>query len=595
MLRILLLAICVVVGASLLPVQPPQQSTFADPAFVRYFQRAGVQGRALLWGAGPIESIVEPFSGAPGNRRLVEYFERGRMELATDDTESSAGVTVGLLVREMATGNVQVGFDAFVQGEPAAVPIFGSGDGTATERVTYADFAADARARDADRTRGDDNSVTAWMTPGGTVEERAAPELVALGRYDAETGHNIPAIVDRWLATAPLGALEPLEVLGHPISEPYWVESGKGPQGVSLVQLYERRLVVYTPGLPEGERFSLANSGRHYYQWRYADGTNAGAHAAARRDSVESILPVGEPVGLTVPEGFSATRVDVSAGDVVDIDVGPDGRIALLRAGGRVDLYDPRTGSMAEEPFIENLVNPIALSWSGTALYVVDDLGVQRFEDVDADGQPDVIASIIADGLARASVALDAGPDAGVYVAGRTPAATGTPETDMAERPIWTINEDGAILNEARLPVSSGPLLADPDGLVWFVDAERRLASLDLETGVVERRMDLAALGTDATVVGLVLYRQDGTAGSPDSDVLAIVRDGDAGGRLVRILPGRRSATPTPPAGEAVPAGALVEFAAGFDQPVAAATGLDGSLYVLDSGREALYLIRPSR
>ncbi len=590
MLRILLLAIGVVVAVSLLPIQSTQPSAFADPAFVRYFQRTGAQGRALLWGAGPIVSLVEPFTGAPGNRRLVEYFERGRMELATEDPEAPGRVTTGLLVREMATGNVQVGYEDFVQGDPAPLPIFGGASGDPAGRVTYADFAADARDRAGDRP-GD--AVVAWMTPGG-VAEHAAPERVTLGRYDAQTGHNVPGIVDDWLAGAPLGALTPLEALGHPISEPYWVESGKGPAGVSLVQLFERRVLVYTPGLPEGERFTLTSSGRHYYQWRYANDPAPGVPAATRRESIAGFLPVGEPVGLTVPDGYSAARVDIDVSGVVDIAVGPAGRVALLRSAGQVDVYDPRAGAPAGAPFVEHLPNPVALAWSGTSLYVADDRGVFRYADRDADGRPEIAEPVAAGGMSRASVALGAGADGGVAVAGFPAARTATPEA-AAGRPLRVVNERGVVLHAATLASPAGPLLVAPDGVVWFVDADRYLASLDPATGAVAVRMDLATLGADATVVGLLLYRADGTAGTVANDLLAVVRDGDSGGRLVRLMPAERPARATPAVGTPPPSGAVVEFASGLDRPRQASAGLDGSLYILDTAREALYLIHPTR
>ena len=591
MLRILLLAVGVVVAVSLLPIQPTQQSTFADPAFTRYFHRTGAQGRALLWGAGPIVSLVEPFTGAPGNRRLVEYFERGRMELAGEVADAAGSVTTGLLVREMATGNVQVGYDAFVQGAPAVLPLFGAASSEPAGKVTYADFTEDARSRAGDRTGGE---VVEWMTAGG-IAERPAPERVTLDRYDVETGHNIPGITDGWLATAPLGALSPLEALGHPISEPYWVDSGKGPQGVSLIQLFERRVVVYTPGQPEGERFTLTSSGRHYYQWRYASDPAPGAPAAPKRESFARILPVGEPLGLTVPDGFTAARVDVDVAGVIGIAVGPDDRVALLRSGGRVDLYDPRAeASAAAEPFVDHLPNPVALAWSGASLYVADDRGVYRYEDTNADGEPDVAELVAEGGMARVSVALSDGPDAGVAVAGRPSASPATPEAG-ADRLLRVIDERGDVLRAATLPAPAGPLLVAPDGGVWFVDASRQLASLDPATGAVTTRMDLATLGADASVAGLLLYRADGTAGTPASDVLAVVRDGDSGGRLVRLLPADAAGAATPVTGASPPAGALVEFATGFDRPIDATSGLDGSLYVLDAGREALYVIQPSR
>ncbi|MCO5177696.1 MAG: hypothetical protein M9890_12115 [Thermomicrobiales bacterium] len=577
------MAIGVVIAASLLPVEPTQQSAIADPAFVAYFQRTSEQGQALLWGNGPIASLVEPFTGAPGNRRLVEYFERGRMELASEDGEDE--VTTGLLVREMATGDVQVGYDSFVRSDPAQVALFHPSTGS-IESVTYADFSEDVRSRAADRTESS-GTVIAWLLPGGDIEERTTPERVSLTRYDDATGHNVPGIFDSWLATAPLDGMTPLEALGHPISEAYWVESGKGSGGVSLVQLFERHVVVYTPGLPEGERFSLARSGRHYYQWRYA----SAPAAAAKRESISEILPVGEPVDLSVPQGYSASRLSVNAEDVIDIAEGPDGRLALLRASGSVDLYDPRqAGDAALQPFVEQLVNPVAITWSGTSLYVVDDSGVTRYEDSNADGQVDRSSVLVSEAMQRSSVALTAGSDAGVTVAGRA-ASTATPETEVDGRDLQTVAERGGVTWVARLSSSSGPVLVDPSGAIWTVNAQGSLVRINAETGAEQERMDLATLGADASVVRLLLYRSDGLAGDPATDLLAVVRDGSSGGRLVRLMPTLNDAA-TPTTGP--PAGAVVEFASGFDRPAAVTVGLDGSLYVLDSGRHAIYLIRPS-
>ncbi|MEI2617896.1 MAG: hypothetical protein V9F06_09730 [Thermomicrobiales bacterium] len=584
MLRILLLAVGVVVAVSLMPIQSTQPSTFADPAFTRYFQRTGTQGRALLWGQGPIVSIVEPFTGAPGNRRLVEYFERGRMELATEAEDGASRVTVGLLVREMATGNVQVGYDAFVQVAPAAVPIFSAMPGLPADQVTYANFADDARSHTADRTGAE---VDAWMTSSGATEQ-IGPERVILGRYDPQTGHNVPAITDGWLAAAPLGALSPLEAVGRPISEPYWIDSGKGPIGLSLVQLFERRAIVYTPGLPEGERFTVTSAGRHYYQWRYSAELTPAAPAAPTRSSFSQLLPGGDLKGLTTPDGFKSERLDVNVTDVVDIAVGPDGRVALLRSGGRVDLYDPRSGSVAAEPFVDHLVNPIALAWSGTSLYIADDRGVYRYEDARLDGRPNQSSPVVSGAMSRPTVALGAGPEASVVVLGRPLSPGGTPEAADAARLLRIIDGKGDLLRAEDLPGGSGPMLVAPDGSVWFVGADRQLSSFDPATGDVTARIDLSSLGANASVVRLMLYRADGTAGATASDILAVVRDGDSGARLVRLLPADQPRL-------AVPAGAVVEFASGFDRPVAAASGLDGSLYVLDAGRDALYVIRPSR
>ncbi len=61
-----------------------------------------------------------------------------------------------------------------------------------------------------------------------------------------------------------------VRVLGLPITEPYWVKAKIG--GVEkdvLVQLFERRVLTYTPSNPPGWQVEMGNVGRHYWECRY--------------------------------------------------------------------------------------------------------------------------------------------------------------------------------------------------------------------------------------------------------------------------------------------------------------------------------------
>ena len=61
-----------------------------------------------------------------------------------------------------------------------------------------------------------------------------------------------------------------LSVVGLPISPAYWVTARVGgmPTAVML-QLYERRVLTYTPANPPGFHVEMGNIGQHYYQYRY--------------------------------------------------------------------------------------------------------------------------------------------------------------------------------------------------------------------------------------------------------------------------------------------------------------------------------------
>src|SRR5215204_182176 len=82
---------------------------FAASLFQEVWQRgdgpiaSGQISRSWLWGPGPGASTREPFAGSGDGTRLVQYFDKARMELneAVTDPTSMWRVTTGLLVSEM--------------------------------------------------------------------------------------------------------------------------------------------------------------------------------------------------------------------------------------------------------------------------------------------------------------------------------------------------------------------------------------------------------------------------------------------------------------------------------------------------------------
>jgi hypothetical protein len=579
------------VAVSFLPIEASRPSTFADPAFARYFHRTDVDGQALLWGGGPIVSLVEPFTGAPGNRRLVQYFDRGRMELIVDGEGRDVQVTEGLLVKEMATGNVQLGYDSFVQTDPANIPILGA---PSASTLTYADF-RDATSRAPDRTASD-NVVDNWITSGGEVTERSGPVTVRNSQYVGATGHNIPDVFVAWFATRPFGSVDAQDALGYPITDAFWIDPGAADSGPSLVQFFERRVVVYTPSLPTDTRFTLTNAGRHYYRWRYGNDPSGGQQAAAMsgQNQRSVVLPSEGDAGLTLPEGYRASGLLDNLKGVIDFAVGPAGRLALLHDSGTVTLVDPSNPSAAALPFVDHLANPVALAYAGTDLYVVDDTGLHCYKDSNADGQVDTQQDVIGTGFARDSVVLAPGLDGALYVSG-VPADNATQPAAITSRVLQRVNPDGTIDTLPSFAVERGSsILVDGSGKFWLVDDEQQLDSIDPETGIAATRLDVSTLGAKSRISDLLLYRQDGTNGTPRTDLIALVVNGDAG-RIVRLQPAQRDATPsaTPDTGNRP--GAIVDFISGFERPSAMATGFDGSLYVLDEGRATLYLIQPTR
>lgn len=597
MFRVLLLAIGVIIAVSLLPVQATQPSAFADPAFAALYNTSNAQQRALLWGSDPLVSLIEPFTGAPGDRRLVQYFDRGRMEMATLGTDER-DVTQGLLVREMATGNVQVGYDTFVQGAPAVVPVFSSARAEPDQMLlTYADFANVVHLRAGDRTSGEQRLVDEWIEPGGTVTEQAAPATVMMTIYEEESDHNIPDVFASWFETEPFGSITRREALGLPITEAYWVYSGRGTNGISLIQMYERRVVVYTPDLPEAERYSLTNSGRHYYRWRY--GNNALNETTSQARSVRPATQ--SDAGLTLPQGYTATVLRRDMPELFGMAVAPDGRVALGNPDGTVTFIDPRNPDVRSPfPAVEFLANAVDLTYAGGTLYVVDDAGLHRYIDIDADGRVEAIEDIDTAAFVRESVALAPGPDGSLFYCGLpvndSATATTTAEASGA-RTLLTIGAGETSPSAVSLEIdANGPLVVDEDGVIWVINDTGQLIQVQPGTrDTVMLETDVARNNSAPTVVKMLLYRSDGASGDPMTDLIAIVAsESGTGGRIVRLHPAQANLSAGTSAPLVSQPGAIVDFITGFDRPTLMATGLDGSLYIYDAGRGALYWIRPA-
>ena len=62
-----------------------------------------------------------------------------------------------------------------------------------------------------------------------------------------------------------------LAAIGFAITEPIWANVRVAGRTVPvLMQAFERRVLTYTPGNPEGFKVEYGNIGQAYYRWRYA-------------------------------------------------------------------------------------------------------------------------------------------------------------------------------------------------------------------------------------------------------------------------------------------------------------------------------------
>ncbi len=257
-------------------------------AFTRTWQRTDEPVRQLavtrtwMWGNEPFTgALTEAYAEAPGHERTVQYYDKSRMEITNPggDAQQLWYVTNGLLVRELITGQMQVGDAQFEPHTPAEVNA--AGDPGGTTGPTYASFAGllDAAPLDegaaivqqldrAGNVTSDDQLASYGVTAAFHVQEPGLDHRVASVFWDFMNSEGLiyrngGYVIDKLFEN-------PFYATGYPITEAYWtwVQVGSVYQNV-LIQCFERRCLTYTPNNPAGWQVEAGNVGRHYYEWRY--------------------------------------------------------------------------------------------------------------------------------------------------------------------------------------------------------------------------------------------------------------------------------------------------------------------------------------
>jgi plastocyanin len=238
---------------------------FADPAFQQLWAKtdANPSGRSYIWGPAPFTppGLMEDYTNAPGGKRLVQYFDKARMELNTP----GGPVTAGLLSVELISGKQQNGDTAFVQRAPANVTVAGDTD---NPFPTYADL---AKLQGAEQDNSGSGAPVAKMVnpngAAGTYTPATSDPLAKTTGYDTMTKHNIPKAFADFRNAPDLGGIQ---AIGLAITEPVWANVKVNNKTVPvLVQAFERRVLTYTPDNPVLFRVEYGNIGRAYYAWRY--------------------------------------------------------------------------------------------------------------------------------------------------------------------------------------------------------------------------------------------------------------------------------------------------------------------------------------
>ncbi|HLT20115.1 MAG TPA: peptidase domain-containing protein [Thermomicrobiales bacterium] len=260
--------------------------------------------RTWMWGPSAFTSpMVEWMSDNPGNGRVVQYFDKSRMEITDPNADPSSiwYVTNGLLARELVTGQLQLGLDDFQQREPADVNV--AGDEIDPNAPTYRSFAGLLDTPPLD----EGQVITARVDRAGNVSDdpALAERGVTATAFVPETNHRIAAPFWDFMnasglvhqngvnVEAPLFE-SPFFATGLPITEAYWtrVTVNGEPRDV-LVQVFERRVLTYTPDNEPAWQVEAGNVGRHYYQWRY--GVSAPDEPPATPPGTQNIGPTPLP------------------------------------------------------------------------------------------------------------------------------------------------------------------------------------------------------------------------------------------------------------------------------------------------------------
>lgn len=285
---VVLLALWLAVSGVLVAGPAPVQA--ADAAIHRTWTRtdkpvaSGRVTRTWMWGPALTAEMPEADSGSTSGTRTVQYFDKARMELPTDPNADPASiwyVTNGLLAKELITGQIQLGPGPgdYEQRAPAGINI--GGDGDDPNGPTYASFAGHL----ADTPTSDGALITQRLERDGSVSEDT---LLQSYGVTAQTRVTVPGLDHQvasvfWEFMTARGTVydngsyveaalspDPFYATGYPVTEPYWttVRVG-GTERTVLVQVFERRVLTYTPENDPEWRVEAGNVGRHYYEWRY--------------------------------------------------------------------------------------------------------------------------------------------------------------------------------------------------------------------------------------------------------------------------------------------------------------------------------------
>ena len=211
--RYFVLLVLAIAFVPILSIPLDAAPAFAAPVFQALWQDGeGDHDELLGVPLNPTSVRHEAYNGSPGDMRLVQYFDKGRMELNRPSTPVASS---GLLTVELLRGQIQTGDATFEIMAPRISPLRG------TRRISGRPsrcFSSGRRhcSRPAREDRRPDDACGETAGGTGTYSQGADYPKAAIGAYDGATGHNVAA------AFATFRAQVGVSMTGLAVSEPFW-------------------------------------------------------------------------------------------------------------------------------------------------------------------------------------------------------------------------------------------------------------------------------------------------------------------------------------------------------------------------------------
>ncbi len=308
-------------------------------------------GRGYTW--GPDLKVTKPVISElyNGSLRKVQYLDKARMEVNNPkgSTSDLFYVTTGLLVKELVTGFRQDGDNSFAKLTPSNIQVAGDPNVGGVNQVapTYSSF------KNVITFVGTENSGTnavgkvirERIDRAGTIITITPPESRTYTAYDSVTRHNVADVFVEfgnqlglvWNGKSYVQGFiffgNPTYVLGRPVTEAYWCRAVvAGSEKYVLVQMFERRVLTYTPSNPAGFKVEAGNVGQHYYRWRYEESTTP--------TPAPILTPVPTPTPLSTP---AEAGIDFGANALLNVQNLP--QLGAYTQSLQVSSRDPEGGN----------------------------------------------------------------------------------------------------------------------------------------------------------------------------------------------------------------------------------------------------------